>query len=64
MNQSQIECRKKVAQKTRRVVERQGALELAEFLAQGQKRSRQRRKVRLETPPLCLGGLPQGIVSA
>lgn len=64
MNQSQIELRKKVAQKTRRVVERQGPLELAEFLAQGRKRSRQRRKVLAETPSLRLSGLPQVITSA
>lgn len=44
MNKSQADSRKKVAEKTHKIVERQGPLSLEAFLAQGQKRSRQQRK--------------------
>lgn len=64
MNQCQDELRKKMARKTRVIVEKQGALELEEFLAQGRKRSRQQRKV-LETQQVPHSqSLPQRVVLA
>jgi hypothetical protein len=44
MKISQANVRKQIADKTRKIVDQQKSLTLAEFLAQGQKRSRQKRK--------------------
>jgi hypothetical protein len=44
MKKSQADLRKRVAEKTHRIVDRQQPLSLEAFLAQGQKRSRQQRK--------------------
>ena len=63
-NPCQDDLREKVARKTRRIVDRQSSLELAEFLAQGQRRSRQQRKVSVATQPLHLAGLQPAVVSA
>lgn len=64
MNQCQDELRKKMARKTRVIVEKQGALELEQFLAQGRKRSRQQRKVLVPQQVRHLQDLPQGVVLA
>lgn len=64
MNRCQDELREKTARKTRRIVEKQGALELEEFLAQGRKRSRQQRKASVESQAPHLNGLPQSAILA
>jgi len=64
MNPTQTALRNKVAQQTRRVVERQRPLELTEFLAQGRKRSRQQRKLSAGLPTLPFVGLPQAVATA
>jgi hypothetical protein len=51
METNQTLLRNQVAAKTRRIVERQGPLDLERFLAQGQKRSRQRRDPAREPSP-------------
>ena len=63
MNQLQTDLRNKMAQKTRRIVARQGPLGLEEFLAQGRKRSRQQRASSEESPPIRLVGLRRAAAS-
>lgn len=59
MNRCQDELRQKVARKTKAIVDKQSPLALEEFLAQGQKRSRQRREILPVEQPMPFGGLGQ-----
>ena len=59
MNRCQDELRRKVARKTKAIVDKQTPLALEEFLAQGRKRSRQQRKISPVEHPMPFGGLGQ-----
>jgi hypothetical protein len=48
-NERQNEFRERMARKTRRIVEKQEAVSLEEFIRQGQRRSRQQRAIEVES---------------